>query len=223
MQEKEISVKARERLLAEKIIKNLESRRFEAYYCDTAEEAVEKALGLIPEGDTVSWGGSVTLEETGLLDRVKNGGYSVIDRDTAGSIDERMELMRRSLTCDTYLTSFNAISEEGTLINVDGVGNRVAAIAFGPKSVIALVGMNKVCKTNEAAIERARTHAAPINAQRCIINPQAQAITTTPCVQNGSCANCKAADSICSLVVELRLCKIPGRIKIILVGESLGF
>ncbi|MGD9560609.1 MAG: lactate utilization protein [Oscillospiraceae bacterium] len=223
MQEKTASIKARYRLLSSKIIKNLESRKFEATYCDTAAQAVQTALSLIPEGALVSWGGSVTLVETGLLEQVKQGPYTVIDRDTAASPAARYDLMRQALLCDVYLTSFNAISEDGVLFNVDSTGNRVAAIAFGPKNVVALVGMNKVCKTTEGALERARTYAAPINVQRAAINPHFRALQGTPCVLNGSCGNCKAEDCSCSYVVETRMCRPAGRIKIILVGEPLGF
>ncbi|MFD2409385.1 lactate utilization protein [Paenibacillus rhizoplanae] len=225
MQAKEDSIKARNRLLASKVIKNLQNRKFEAYYCDNAIEAVEKALSLIPEQSSVSWGGSVTLEEIGLLNRVCQGSYTVTDRDTAQTMEERYDLMRQSLLCDTYLTSFNAISEDGILVNIDSVGNRVAAITFGPRSVVAVVGMNKVCKTAEDAVIRARTYAAPINANRCSVSssPFLHSPQKTPCLINGACGDCKSDDCICSYIVETRMCKTAGRIKVILVGESLGF
>lgn len=223
MPEKNIAIKEHYRLLSKKIIKNLKSRQFDACYCDNTEETVQMALSLIPAESSVSWGGSVTLEETGLLVAVKQSGYTVIDRDTAATADDRFQLMRQSLCCDTYLTSFNAVSEDGILINVDSVGNRVAAIAFGPRSVIAIVGMNKVCKTMDDAIVRARTYAAPLNAQRCTINPFFSPVQNTPCMRDGSCGNCRADDCICSHIVQTRMCKTPGRIKVILVGESLGF
>jgi L-lactate utilization protein LutB len=220
MQEKDNALRARNQLLAAKIIKNLQERKFEAYYCDDASEAVKKALSLIPERSSVSWGGSLTMVEIGLIDQVCQGNFTVIDRDTAKTAGERMDLMRQSLLCDAYLTSFNAISEDGILFNVDGFGNRVAAIAFGPKTVIAVIGMNKVCKTAESAMERARSYAAPLNAQRFAANLRGP--KKPPCITSGSCGNCKTDDCICSYIVETRMCKIAGRIKIILVGESLG-
>lgn len=223
MQEKTLSIKEHSRLLSKKVIKNLESRKFEAYYCDTSKEALEKALSLIPDGDTISWGGSVTIEEIGLLEKMRSGKFNVIDRDTAKTPEERVELMRKALLCDTFLTSFNAISEDGVLINVDGVGNRVAAITFGPKNVIAIVGMNKVCKTVEDAYSRTRNYASPVNAQRTTVNPHFKPLTKTPCILTGSCGNCKSDECICSYIVETRMSKTKGRIKIILVGESLGF
>ncbi len=222
MQAKQKAITARNRALGGKVMRSLEKRRFAAYYADTAEEAQKLALSLIPEGTSVSWGGSVTLEEIGLLDAVKRGNFTVIDRDRAGSPEERHALMRDALTCDTFLTSFNALSEDGIAINVDGVGNRVAAIAYGPKSVIAVVGMNKVVKGAQDAVSRARNYAAPINVMRCSANPFFPAMKT-PCMPEGACGDCKTEDCACSYIVETRMCKPSGRIKIILVGEDLGF
>lgn len=206
----------RSALLAPKLMKALESRKFQAYYCADAAQAVEKAISLIPPGSTVSWGGSVTLRETGLIGRVYQEGYPVIDRDRAENAEERFELMRKALLCDVYLTGVNAVSEDGILVNVDNVGNRTAAITFGPKSVIAVVGMNKVCRTAEDAEIRARTYAAPINAARL-------SLEKTPCAATGSCADCRTDECICSTIVKTRMCKIAGRIKVILVGEPLGY
>jgi L-lactate utilization protein LutB len=126
---------------------------------------------LIPEKSSVSWGGSVTIHEIGLIDRIYQTNLTIIDRDKAKTIEERYDLMRQSLLCDTYLTSANAISEDGIFVNIDGVGNRVAAITFGPKSIIMIIGMNKVCKSVEDARSRARNYAAPTNAHRVSINP----------------------------------------------------
>ena len=200
--------------LAPRIQKALQSRHFDAYYCKTGAEARELALSLIPKEHSVSWGGSVTIREIGLLDAVEAGGYTVIDRDRANSPEERHELMRQALLCDTYLTSVNAISEDGEFVNIDGMGNRVAAITFGPKSVIAVVGMNKVTKTLEDAYRRARHYASPLNTVRLHL--------ATPCAATGSCADCKSPDCACSYLVTTRMCRQPGRIKVILVGEPLG-
>lgn len=197
------------------LIKALSLRHFDAYYCASSSEAAEKILSLIPKTDVVSWGGSMTMEALGVIDRVKKGGWRVIDRSTAQSQGEKIEIMRRALLCDTYLTGANAISEDGEIVNVDGNGNRVAAMTFGPKSVIVACGMNKVVKTAEDAISRARNTAAPVNAQRFDIR--------TPCKTTGSCADCKSTDSICSYIVRTRLCKPAGRIKVVLIGEVLGF
>lgn len=202
-------------LLGVRVRDNLQKRHFEAYYCPTKEEALKKAIELIPKEDVVSWGGSVSIEEIGLLDYVKKN-YKVIDRDNAKTPEERVELMRQAILCDTFLMSANAMSEDGVLVNIDGNGNRVAALCYGPKSVVVIVGINKVCKTVEAAISRARNTAAPINVQRFDgIN--------TPCYLNGSCANCKLPQSACSQVLLTRTNRNPSRIKVILVGEELGF
>ena len=201
--------------LGASLIQALALRHFDAYYCASCAEAAEKILSLIPKTDVVSWGGSMTMEALGVIDRVKKGGWRVIDRSTAQSQEEKIEIMRRALLCDTYLTGANAISEDGEIVNVDGNGNRVAAMTFGPKSVIVACGMNKVVKTAEDAVSRARNTAAPVNAQRFDIR--------TPCKTTGSCADCKSTDSICSYIVHTRLCKPAGRIKVVLVGEALGF
>jgi L-lactate utilization protein LutB len=223
MEEKDNAICKKYELSAVKIIKNLESRKFEAFYCKDKDEAVEKAMSLIPEKSSVSWGGSVTIHEIGLIDRIYKTNLAIIDRDKAKSIEERYDLMREALLCDTYLTSVNAISEDGVMVNVDGVGNRVAAMTFGPKNVIVIVGMNKVCKTSDDARTRARTYAAPANALRISINPLLKMPQTTPCATTGLCADCKTDECMCSYIIETRMCKPAGRIKVMLVGESLGF
>lgn len=215
MSVKEEAIKARNRKLGEKVVNNLKARKFEAYYVDTIEEAKNKVLSLISERSSVSWGGTMSMEEAGVLKEVRNGNYRVIDREQGKTIEERHELMHQAFFADYYLTSFNAVSEDGVLINIDGTGNRVAAIAYGPKNVIAIVGMNKVCKDVESAVKRARNFAAPVNAQRWPEN-------NMPCLVNGSCGNCKSDTCICSYLTFTRMSKPHGRIKVVLVGESLG-
>jgi L-lactate utilization protein LutB len=197
------------------LVENLKARHFDAYYCSTKQAAAQQIISLIPKTDTVSWGGSLTMETLGIIQRVKDDGWKVIDRDTAQNREESVELMRRALLCDTYLTGTNAISEDGELVNIDGTGNRTAAMMFGPKSVIIACGMNKVVKSTEDALARARNYAAPVNAQRFDIK--------TPCKITGTCADCKSSESICTYIVRTRLCRPEGRIKIVLIGETLGF
>jgi L-lactate utilization protein LutB len=223
MQEKEDAVRKKFERSAVHIIKNLQNRNFEAYYSGTGEEAAEKALSLIPEKSSVAWGGSVTIHEIGLVERLYKTDRIILDRDTAKTNEERQDMMRRALLCDTFITSANAISEDGVLVHIDGIGNRVAAIAFGPKSVIVIIGMNKVCKTSGDARNRARNYAAPVNALRVSKSPLLQMPEKTPCALTGICADCTSDECICSYIVETRMCKPQGRIKIILVGESLGF
>lgn len=198
-----------------RVAEALNKRYFEAYYCPDKESAVQKVLQLIGAEDTVSWGGTMTVDELGIKDALRARGQKLLDRDTAKSPQEFQEILRRSLTCDTFLMSSNAISADGQLVNIDGTGNRVAALCFGPKQVIVVAGMNKVAGNLEGAVRRAREEAAPANAQRFQIK--------TPCAVNGLCADCAGPDCICAQVVTTRISKPAGRIKVVLVGEDLGF
>ena len=200
--------------LGAKVVKAMESRHFEAYYCVTREDALKKALELIPEGSVVAWGGSVTMNEIGLSEALHNGKYQLIDRNAAPP-EEKRKLMRQGLLADYFISGANAVSEDGEIVNIDGNGNRVGAIVYGPDHVVIIAGMNKVVRTLEDAVKRARTIAAPINKQRFG--------GTTPCVKTGSCGDCKAEDCICCQVLITRVCRPAGRIKVILVGEELGF
>ena len=204
-------VKRNEKLAA-KIIKGLESRNMTGYYAATAEEAKELALSLIPEGSTVTNGGVTSAHEIGLIDALKEGNYNYVDRDTA---DDKQAAALSAYTADFFLTSANAITEDGVIINIDGNSNRVSAIAFGPKKVLFIVGMNKVAKDETAALYRARNVAAPINAIRVGVH--------TPCTETGSCADCKSPDTICCQFLTTRYSRHDDRIHVILVGESLGF
>ena len=208
-------ISMRNEKIGKKVCEALNSRGFCACYCNTKQDALIKALSFIPEGKTVSWGGCKSAEEIGLIDAVKAGNYIVLDRATATTQEERQQIMKQALTCDVFLTGTNAITETGELVNIDGIGNRVAAMTYGPDSVIVIAGMNKLVSNVMDAANRARTTAAPINAQRFDIK--------TPCKIDGACHDCNSPDSICSYVVRTRRCKPEGRIKVILVGESLGF
>jgi L-lactate utilization protein LutB len=201
--------------LGPRVAEALKKRSFDAVYVDSREEAIEKIIALIPKNHEVAWGGSKTFAELGIQERLLKEGYSLLDRDKAVNPEERIEIMRRALLCDTFLSSSNAISEDGQLVNIDGYGNRVAAMIFGPKQVIVAAGMNKVTKTLADALIRARTIAAPLNMQRFPNNK-------TPCNETGTCADCLSADTICSYFVTTRFCKPAGRIKVILIGEDLG-
>ena len=198
-----------------KVAEALNKRYFEAYYCSGRAEALEKILELIPQGHVVSWGGATTVDALGVKDALRQRGQAVIDRDTAKDAQERQEMLKKALTCDTFLMGSNAVSADGQLVNIDGTGNRVAALCFGPSQVIVVAGMNKVAGDLDGAMRRAREVAAPINAQRFQLK--------TPCSVNGLCADCKGPDSICAQIVTTRLCKPAGRIKVILVGEDLAF
>lgn len=197
------------------MVKNLRSRHFDAYYCANKEEALAKALELIPEGVSVGWGGAQSAEDIGLLEAVRKGPYQAIDRDTAKSPEERVKIMKQALLADVFIAGANALSLDGQMVSVDGNGNRVAAIVYGPDSVIIIAGMNKVVATLPDAITRARTIAAPMNKQRFNLD--------TPCEVTGACGDCKSESCICNQILITRNSKPAGRIKVILVGEELGF
>lgn len=197
------------------LVSNLRNRHFEAYYCATSEDALQKALSLIPENGTVGWGGATGAKQIGLLDAVRRGHYEAIDRDLCTTVEEKESAARACLSVDVFITGANAISLDGQMVNIDGNGNRVAAIIYGPASVIVIAGMNKVVDTLDSAIVRARTIAAPTNAQRFPGD--------TLCRVNGACDDCKSLDCICNQIVITRHCRPAGRIKFIIVGEELGF
>ena len=196
------------------LVKNLQARHFDAYYCETKEEALKKALELIPEGSSVGWGGAMSAEQIGLMDALRAGNYNAIDRERATSMEERAQIMQQAMFADVFLTGANGLSLDGQMVNIDGMGNRVAAIIYGPKSVIVVAGMNKVEDTVESAIIRAKTVAAPMNNQRFNNN--------NPCSVTGTCGNCKNETCICNHIAITRHCRPAGRIKFILVGENLG-
>lgn len=201
--------------LAERIIKNLKRRNMEAFYCPTAAEAVEKVSELIADGSSVTWGGSMTIRDMGIPQVLKDRKtLNVLDRDEVTDREEVIKIYERAFTADVYLSSANAISEDGVIVNIDGNGNRVAAITWGPKQVIFIIGLNKVAQTVEAALARARSTASPINASRFDIK--------TPCQEDGVCHNCNSSESICNYVHFLR--NSPrGKHMVVLVGEDFGY
>ena len=205
----------RNQMRAQRVIKGLESRNMEGYYAESKEEALAKALELIPEGSSVGWGGSMSIEEIGLKDAVCTGNYTVYNRDVCKTPEEKRQTELSIIGSDYFLSSSNAITEDGVLVNIDGAANRVAAISWGPKNVLMIIGMNKIVKSVEDAVSRARNEAAPINAQRFPVD--------TPCKKNGACSDCKSPDSVCCQFLITRFSKIPKRIKVILVNEDLGF
>lgn len=202
----------RNELLAKKVIKGLESRGMTGYYAADKDEARKLALSMIPEGSTVTMGGAMSVREIGLVDALKSGEYTFIDRD---EYEDKREAMLLAYDADFFLSSVNGMSEDGVLVNIDGNANRVSAIAQGPKKVLFIVGMNKIAADADAALKRARNTAAPINAQR-FGRP-------TPCTKTGACADCKSPDTICCQILITRYSMHPGRIHVILVNDDLGF
>ena len=199
-------------LLAAKVIKGLESRNMTGYYAKTKEEALKKALELIPEGSSVTMGGCMSAREIGLVDALKAGNYNFIDRD---NYEDKRAAMLLAYDADVYIASANGMSDDGVIVNIDGNSNRVSAIAQGPKKVVFIVGMNKVGGDTDYALKRARNVAAPTNAQRFGLN--------TPCAKTGSCMNCKSPDTICCQFLITRFSRHKDRIHVILVDENLGF
>lgn len=202
----------RNALLAERTIAGLQSRNMSGYYAGDKEEALRIALGLIPEGSSVTMGGCMSAHEIGLVDALKSGNYDFIDRD---AFEDKRAAMLKAYDADVFLTGANAMTDDGVMINIDGNANRVSAIAQGPKKVIFIVGMNKVCPDTDTAMKRARNVAAPINAQRFGLK--------TPCSKTGKCFDCKSPDTICCQFLITRFSRHKDRIHVILVGEDLGF
>ena len=196
------------------LVKNLKSRHFEAYYCANKEEALKKALELIPEGSSVGWGGAMSCEQIGLMQALHDGNYRPMDRSLAKDMQAREQMMHDMLSADFFLTGANGLSLDGQMVNIDGTGNRVAPVIYGPSNVLIVAGMNKVEDTLEAAMTRARTVAAPMNKQRFPM--------PTPCEVTGTCGDCKHEGCICNQIVITRHCRPAGRIKFILIGEDLG-
>ena len=206
------NIEKRNQLLAQKVIHGLHSRNMTGYYAGTREEALKTALSLIPEGSSVTMGGGMSVHEIGLVDALKTGPYNFIDRDAC---EDKRVAMLAAYDADVFLSSANAMTEDGILVNIDGNSNRVSAIAQGPRKVIFIVGMNKVCDDVDGAMKRARNVAAPINAQRFGLS--------TPCSKTGSCMNCKSPDTICCQFLITRFSRHAGRIHVILVNDNLGF
>ena len=206
------NIEKRNRLLAEKVIKGLESRNMSGYYAGNKEEALKKALELIPEGSSISMGGAMSVHEIGLSEYLKNGNYNFIDRD---AYEDKRAAMLAAYDADVFLSSCNAMTNDGILVNIDGNSNRVSAIAQGPRKVVFIVGMNKVCSDVDEALKRARNVAAPTNAQRFGLS--------TPCSKTGSCMDCKSPDTICCQFLITRFSRHKDRIHVVLVGENLGF
>ena len=196
------------------LVKNLRSRHFDAWYCADKTEALKKALELIPEGSSVGWGGALSAQQIGLMDAVIRGNYLAYYRTKCETPEQRAQNVRDCMFADFYLTGANALSLDGQMVNIDGIGNRVAAIVHGPGTVLVIAGMNKVMDTLEDAMTRARTVAAPMNKQRFP--------NQTPCEVTGSCGDCKAEGCICNQILITRHCRPVGRIKFIIVGEELG-
>lgn len=201
--------------IADQLIKKFNLRGIEGYYCNDREDALVMAKRFLTPGCSISWGGSQTIKEIGLLDEIEDSDYVIYDRLSAKTEEEKSIMYSKIVTADYFFTSSNAITLDGELINVDGNGNRVACLITGPKNVVVIAGMNKLVPDVSAGMQRVRNMAAPPNGVRLGTN--------TPCVDIGRCGNCLVEDCMCCHTVITRKSRIPNRIKVILVGEDLGY
>ncbi len=206
------NITKRNELLAQKVIEGLESRNMHGYYAPDRESALRQALALIPENSSVTMGGAMSVHEIGLVKALKEGNYRFLDRDAA---EDKRAAMLAAYDADVFLSSSNAITQDGIMVNVDGNANRVSAIAQGPRKVLFILGMNKVCPDLDSAMKRARNVASPINAQRFGLS--------TPCTKTGACMDCKSPDTICCQILITRFSRHRDRIHVILVNDSMGF
>lgn len=197
-------------------IKALKENNFEAIYAYDSKEALGKIVSLIPEDATVGIGGSITVREIGLVDVLEKQRNVIFSHWEKGhTIEEKTEIRRKALTSDVYITSSNAITLKGQLVNIDGTGNRVGAMIFGPKKIIIIAGANKIVDTLDEAFSRIRNVASPLNGRR--LNKK------TPCALIGQCTNCNSPDRMCNISVVIDKKPNLSDINIILVGESLGY
>lgn len=202
-------------ILCHKLVDSLERRFIHGYYAENKEEALKIALSIIPEGSSVGYGGSMTLDEIGLKAALDNERYTLIRRELAKNAEEMRDKYIQIYGSDVYITSANAVTEDGIIVNIDGNGNRVSAISYGPRKVVFIVGVNKICKNFDAALLRARNTAAPINVARFGYD--------TPCQTAGSCMNCLHPSNICSEFLVTRCNKLPDRMHMIVVNDELGY
>lgn len=198
------------------IIKALQKKNYEVFYVANREEAFKLVMGMIPKNSTVGTGGSMTVRQVGILDVLESGSYKFYNQYRTGLSDEEAKEMRANgLLADYYITGTNAITLNGELVNLDGFGNRVAGITYGPKRVIIVVGINKFVNSIEEGVDRVRHYAAVLNSKRFNRN--------LPCAKTGKCEDCDADDRICNhLLITYRHHK-KGRVTIVIVGEELGF
>lgn len=200
----------------ENVIKSLEKNNMQGYYVKSIDEAIEKIKEIVPEGSVAALGGSMTIMKTSIMEHIMSGRYDVLDRYKEGlGQDEINVLFRKAFFADVLFTGTNAITENGEIYNIDGIGNRVAAMVFGPTSVVVIVGTNKLVKNMDEARERMKTIAAPLNAKRLNKN--------TPCTVTGVCADCNSPERICAHEVIMKHQMFKDRVKVIIVEGNYGF
>ena len=203
------------RLRLARAIENFRRKAFDARYFETGNEATEHFFSEITTETTIGHGGSETLRQLGILDRLRGGGYRFLDRYVFGSsYDEQLDIRRQNLCADAFVASSNAVSIGGALVNIDGDGNRVSALSFGPRRVYLFIGRNKLCDDLDRAIYRARNVASVTLAIQYGMN--------TPCAKTGACHDCASPDRVCSYISIIEHCTPPERIRLLFINEDLG-
>jgi L-lactate utilization protein LutB len=198
-----------------KVLKALKDRRMNGYFVMNREEAKQKVLSLIDQKSWISWGGSKTIEEIGVFDVLRNGNYRIIDRESVSNPTTRDFLMKNAYSVGTFISGTNAITEDGKIVNMDGRGNRINAINYGPDKVIIVVGKNKIVKNLDAALVRIANTASTQNTKR--LNRK------TPCVDKDKCMDCRSTERICNIISIVQFQNDPNRIHVIIVDEDLGY
>lgn len=199
----------------QKAVKALIKNGFDAVYVPTKEEAVKKALDLVPQNAKVGVGGSVTIRELGIVDELKARDHELFDHHLVDTPEEKNRMRKGQLTCDVFFSSTNALTLDGKLVNIDGTGNRVASMIFGPGHVVLIVGANKITDDLQQAMIRAKHLAAPMNAMRLNLK--------TPCATTGYCSDCNSEDRICKVTTIIEYKPDLTNFTVILVGEEIGY
>jgi hypothetical protein len=203
-------------IVGRRVVESLKRNRFDAIYCGDEESAVAEVMKFIKPGARVGFGGSVTTRDLNLPERAREAGAVVLDHQAAGlDADQKAQARLQQLTCDVFITSTNAVTVDGELVNVDGTGNRVAAMMFGPKKVVVVAGVNKVVSDLDAAFDRIEQAASPMNNKR-LSRPN-------PCVKSGTCMDCEGESRICNIYSILRKRPSSTDTTVIIVGRHLGY
>ena len=200
--------------MAETVIKELKRRNMEGFYCPDRAAAAELVCSLVPQGASVSWGGSATISQLGVLSRLEKARCRMIEYPAREKVHIGSPIFQQVAGADVFLMGTNAITRSGELVNIDGASNRLSSLLHGPKQVLVVAGINKLVKTVEDGIHRIQTSVAPVLAERTG--------RKTPCAVTGVCSSCSSPDCMCCNIVITRHSRYTGRIKVILVGEALG-
>ncbi|MBN1191257.1 MAG: lactate utilization protein [Dehalococcoidales bacterium] len=216
---------------ASRVIDNLQRRKMNGLFCEDRKDALDAVMGMIPPGVMVARGDSISLDQIGFPAEIARRGENAVidpfvtsDKGFWPEEAERQKMMRETFFADVFVTGTNAVTMDGRLVNIDGHGNRVSAMIFGPAKVILVVGANKIVEDLDAALERVRQYAAPLNARRHVEKHHSEGLASLPCVKSGVCADCRSDWRICNytVIIDGAMPAHQGRINVVLVGEELG-